>query len=98
MACGDYDNDGDVDIYVTNLGPNTLLRNDGHARFTDVTVQARVGHAGWGTSAAFLDFDADGDLDLFACNYLRWSLSSERDCFSEMCANPKTLIPSEIFW
>ena len=86
VAAGDYDNDGDVDLYVTNLGANTLLRNDGGWHFTDVTAKAGVGHAGWGTSATFLDFDADGDLDLFACNYLRWSMATERDCYGEMGA------------
>ncbi len=80
VACGDYDNDGDVDLYVTNVGPNVLLRNDGHGRFTDVTGAAGVGDAGWGASAAFVDYDNDGDLDLYVCNYLRWSPETERHC------------------
>ena len=65
VAAGDYDNDGDIDLYVTNLGSNVLLRNDGAGRFTDVTVKAGVGDPGWGTAATFLDLDNDGDLDLF---------------------------------
>ena len=80
VACGDYDNDGDVDLYVTNVGPNVLLRNDGHGRFTDVTGAAGVGDASWGASAAFVDYDNDGDLDLYVCNYLRWSPETEREC------------------
>ncbi|NIM64272.1 MAG: hypothetical protein GTN89_08925, partial [Acidobacteria bacterium] len=80
VATGDYDDDGDVDLYVTNYGPNVLLRNDGGGRFSDVTTVAAVGHAGWGTSAAFVDHDADGDLDLFFANYVNWSLANERDC------------------
>ncbi|MFB3138673.1 MAG: CRTAC1 family protein [Phycisphaerales bacterium] len=84
VACGDYDNDGDVDLYVTNVGPNVLLRNEGDGRFTDVTGQAGVGHPGWGSSAAFVDYDHDGDLDLYVCNYLNWSVATEIDCFNEM--------------
>ncbi|MDH3626693.1 MAG: CRTAC1 family protein [Acidobacteriota bacterium] len=82
VAAGDYDDDGDVDLYVTNYGPNVLLRNEGGGRFADVTVAAGVGHRGWGTSAAFVDYDADGDLDLFFTNYVNWSLTDERDCYN----------------
>ena len=66
-ACaGDYDNDGWVDLYVTNFGPNVLYRNRGHGTFTDVTrAAARRGPAMWSTSCAFADLDQDGDLDLF---------------------------------
>ncbi len=81
VACGDYDNDGDVDLYVTNVGKNVLLRNDGGGRFSDVTVAAGVGDAGWGASASFLDYDADGDLDVFVVNYLHWSMANEIDCY-----------------
>ena len=80
VAAGDYDDDGDVDLYVTNYGPNVLLRNEGGGRFSDITAAAGVGHPGWGTSAAFVDHDADGDLDLFFTNYVNWSLANERDC------------------
>ena len=82
VAAGDYDNDGDVDLYVTNLGPNALLRNDGAGRFTDVTVEAGVGDPGWSTAATFLDLDNDGDLDLFVVNYLNWTPALERDCYA----------------
>jgi hypothetical protein len=82
VAAGDYDNDGDVDLYVTNLGPNVLLQNDGSGRFTDVTEPAGVGGSGWSTSAAFLDYDADGDLDLAVARYIDWSSATERPCFS----------------
>ncbi len=80
VAAGDYDQDGDVDLYVTNVGPNVLLRNDGAGRFTDVSVPAGVGDPGWGASAAFVDHDADGDLDLFVTNYLNWSVETELTC------------------
>jgi len=72
-ATGDYDGDGDLDLYVTNVGPNALYRNDGDGKFTDVTAEAAVGHDGWGTSTTFVDYDGDGDLDLFAANYIVWS-------------------------
>ena len=81
VAAGDYDNDGDVDLYVTNTGPNALLRNDGDGRFVNVAPSARVADPGWGSAAAFLDLDADGDLDLFVVNYINWSPALERDCY-----------------
>jgi hypothetical protein len=81
-ATGDYDGDGDVDLYVTNLGANRLLRNDGAGKFVDVTDEAEVGDPSWSTAATFADFDRDGDLDLFVVNYVHWSLAVERDCFS----------------
>lgn len=81
VTAGDYDNDGDVDLYVTNVGPNVLLRNDGKGHFEDVSAAAGVDHPGFGTAAAFLDLDRDGDLDLFVVNYVDWERSMERDCF-----------------
>ena len=67
MGCvfGDYDNDGDLDLYVTNYEQNVLYRNNSDGTFTDVTAEARVGDARWGTGAAFGDYDNDGDLDLY---------------------------------
>jgi hypothetical protein len=74
VAVGDFDNDGWDDLYITALGENYLLRN-GQGRFTDIT--ATSGTAGqasdWSTAAAFLDYDNDGDLDLFVGNYVQWS-------------------------
>jgi hypothetical protein len=81
VAAGDYDNDGDVDLYVTNLEANVLLRNDGTGRFEDVTEAAGVGDPSWSTAATFLDLDADDDLDLFVVNYLHWTKSIEQDCY-----------------
>jgi hypothetical protein len=80
-AAGDYDNDGDVDLYVTNLGPNRLLRNNGQGQFEEVSAVAGVDHDGFGTAAAFVDLDRDGDLDLFLVNYVDWDPSIEKDCF-----------------
>ena len=78
-AAGDYDNDGDTDIYIANLGRNTLLRND-EGQFTDVTEMAGLGDDGWGSAAAFVDIDLDGDLDLYSGNYLEWSPETEITC------------------
>lgn len=82
VATGDYDNDGDVDLYVTNLGANVLLRNDGRGQFEDVSESAGVADPNWSTAAAFVDADGDGDLDLFVVNYLNWSLAVEKECMS----------------
>ena len=71
VAVGDYDNDGDLDFYVNNYGPNALYRNNGDGTFTDATKQAGVanGHQ-VGAGACFLDVDKDGDLDLYVSNYV----------------------------
>lgn len=81
-ATGDYDNDGDVDVYLTGLRANVLLQNDGRGHFTDVTQRAGTAGAGWSTSATFVDIDADGRLDLFVTRYLDWRLEAERECYS----------------
>jgi len=81
-ATGDYDNDGDVDLYVTNFGNNILYRNDGNGRFTDVTRTAGVDDDRWSTSAAFLDYDRDGDLDLVVLNYVDFTVKGSKHCFA----------------
>lgn len=75
VAVGDYDNDGHVDVFVSALGPNRLFRNRGNGTFEDVTASAGVAgdDSRWSTSCGWVDFDNDGDLDLFVCNYLDWS-------------------------
>ena len=72
VAVGDYDNDGRLDLYVTALGPNILYRNNGDGTFADVTSKAGVAGGGneWSTSTGFLDYDRDGDLDLYVANYV----------------------------
>jgi predicted nucleotidyltransferase len=81
VATGDYDNDGDTDLYVTALGPNTLYRNNGNGTFTDVTAAAGVDDPRWSTAATFVDYDRDGDLDLFVANYLDFSVAANKQCF-----------------
>ncbi len=74
VTCADYNNDGNIDLYVTNFGTNVLYRNNGDSTFTDVTASAGVGDPGWSSSACFVDYNADGHLDLFVVNYLVYSL------------------------
>jgi hypothetical protein len=70
VSAGDFDNDGDLDLYVTNYGPNVLYRNDGDGTFTDVTAAAGVGDERWSSCSTFFDADGDGDLDLYVTNYV----------------------------
>ncbi|MGI8732560.1 MAG: CRTAC1 family protein [Pyrinomonadaceae bacterium] len=80
VAVADYDNDGNVDIYITCVGPNHLFRNLGNGKFTDVTARAGVGDPGFSTSAAWFDYDNDGKLDLFVANYVEWSAATDQFC------------------
>ncbi len=75
VAAGDIDADGDVDLYVTNVGRDHLYRNRGDGTFEDVTEAAGVSVDGWSTSASFVDVDRDGDLDLYVCRYLDYDPS-----------------------
>lgn len=77
VAVGDYDNDGYADLFVTAVGRSRLFHNvpDGHGgrRFEDVTNQCGIVDQGWATSAAWVDYDRDGKLDLFVCHYVDWT-------------------------
>ena len=74
VTVGDYDNDGDQDLYVTNFGPNVLYRNNGDRTFTDVTAQAGVANGNKvGAGASFFDMEGDGDLDLYVANYVNFT-------------------------
>jgi hypothetical protein len=75
IAVGDYDNDGHVDVFLTGIGGNRLFHNEGSGKFRDVTTQAGITTRSndWSTSAAWVDIENDGDLDLFVCNYVQWS-------------------------
>ncbi len=72
VAAGDFDNDGYVDLYVTNYDHNILYHNNGNGTFTDVTATAGVASFSWSTSAAFLDYDRDGLLDLAVVHYVQF--------------------------
>ena len=88
VAAGDFDNDGWADLYVTGVNRNVLYRNERGERFRDVTERAGVagikdGKKLWSVGAAWLDYDNDGDLDLFVANYLDWSPANNRVCGAE---------------
>ena len=79
MGCsaGDYDNDGDADLFVANFGPNVLYRNEG-GRFADVTAAVIPDRdRSWSTGSAFADYDLDGDLDLYVANYLDYQFETD---------------------
>jgi hypothetical protein len=81
VAIGDYNNDGYDDIFVTALGQNHLFRNNGNGTFTDVTKQAGLfGPNEFSTSAAWVDYDRDGHLDLVVSNYVQWSPQTDIYC------------------
>lgn len=80
VAVGDYDGDGDPDIYVTQYPNSILYHNNGDGTFTDVTEKARLAALGWGTSAVWFDYDNDGRLDLFVCRFADFSRSKNIYC------------------
>jgi len=79
-ATGDYDNDGDADLFVTSYGSAVLYRNNGDGTFSDVTADSKLTAQGFLTSAGFLDYDHDGNLDLFVCRYMHWNFASNIYC------------------
>ncbi len=81
VATGDYDGDGIVDLYLTNFGPNRLLRGLGDCRFEDRTAAAGAGEDRLSVPATFFDADGDGDLDLYVGNYVDYAVASDRPCF-----------------
>jgi hypothetical protein len=97
-ATGDIDNDGWVDLYVTALGANRMLRNNGNGTFSDVTARTGTDDPRWSTSATFFDYDRDGWLDLFVANYVQYAPDMKRACFSAGSArdycNPAVYTPA----
>ncbi len=85
VTVGDIDNDGDPDLYILNLGPNELWRNDsepGAIRFTNITAGSNTADPRWSAAASFFDFDADGLLDLFVGNYVEFRVAIHKTCSS----------------
>ncbi len=82
VCFGDVDNDSDVDMHVTNFGPDVLLRNNGDGTFEDVTLAAGIDNPEWSSSCAFADYDRDGCLDLYVANYVAYSTDGGVVCGS----------------
>src|SRR6266404_3799017 len=80
VTVGDFDNDGNDDIYIKCLGANHLFRNLGNGKFQDVTAKAGVADPGFSTSAVWFDYDNDGKLDLFVAHYVTWSVETDQYC------------------
>jgi enediyne biosynthesis protein E4 len=96
VAVGDYDNDGFPDILVTCVGQNRLFHNTGKGTFVDVTNSSGLGkRQAFSTSALWFDYDRDGLLDLFVCNYVKWS--PEHDVFCSLDGKHKSYCTPEAY-
>ena len=96
VAVGDYNNDGFPDMLVTCVGQNHLFKNTGRGRFIDVTrASGLAGRSAFSTSALWIDYDRDGFLDLFVCNYVKWS--PERDVFCSLDGRHKSYCTPEAY-
>jgi len=96
VAVGDYNNDGFPDILITCVGQNRLFRNTGKGTFVDVTTSSGLGkREGFSTSALWFDYDRDGLLDLFVCNYVKWS--PEHDVFCSLDGKHKSYCTPEAY-
>ncbi len=96
VAVGDYNNDGHQDVLVTCVGQNRLFQNNGKGAFVDVTSKSGLGNrTAFSTSAMWFDFDRDGLLDLFVCNYVRWS--PEHDVFCSLDGKRKSYCTPEAY-
>ena len=96
VAVGDYNNDGFPDILVTCVGQNRLFRNTGKGTFVDVTKSSGLGNRlAFSTSAMWFDYDRDGHLDLFVCNYVKWS--PEHDVFCSLDGKHKSYCTPEAY-
>ena len=80
VAIGDYDNDGRDDVYITALDGDHLFHNEGDGHFRDVTKESGIRNAAFSASAAWLDYDRDGKLDLFVANYVQWTPQGDLWC------------------
>ncbi|HEY7447674.1 MAG TPA: CRTAC1 family protein [Vicinamibacterales bacterium] len=96
VAVGDWNNDGFPDLFVTCVGQSRLFRNTGKGTFVDITRASGLdGRQAFSTSALWFDFDRDGLLDLFVCNYVRWSV--EHDVFCSLDGKQKSYCTPEAY-
>jgi len=96
VAVGDYNNDGFPDVLITGVGQNRLFQNTGKGQFLDVTEKAGLGgRSAFSTSAAWFDYDRDGQLDLFVCNYVQWA--PEHDIFCSVDGTHKSYCTPEAY-
>jgi len=96
VAIGDYNNDGFPDIFITCVGQSRLFRNTGKGTFQDATKSAGLlNKLGFSTSAVWFDYDRDGLLDLFVCNYVRWT--AEHDVFCSLDGKHKSYCTPEAY-
>jgi hypothetical protein len=93
ITAGDFDNDGNEDLYVTNYDSAILYHNNGNGTFTDVTAKAGVNNPNFGTGAAFLDYDHDGRLDLFVGNYLKYDPANRQYYSAQQYPGPLEYAP-----
>ena len=96
VAVADYNNDGHPDVLITGVGQNRLFQNTGKGTFVDVTAKAGLGgRSAFSTSAMWFDFDRDGHLDLFVCNYVKWA--GEHDVFCSVDGKHKSYCTPEAY-
>jgi hypothetical protein len=96
VAVGDFNNDGFPDVFITCVGQNRLFRNTGKGTFVDVTRASGLGgREAFSTSAMWIDIDRDGLLDLFVCNYVRWT--AEHDVFCSLDGKQKSYCTPEAY-
>jgi hypothetical protein len=96
VAVADFDNDGHTDLFITCVGQNRLFRNTGKGTFVDVTrTSGLAGRSAFSTSALWVDYDRDGLLDLFVCNYVKWS--ADHDVFCSLDGKQKSYCTPEAY-
>ena len=96
VTVADVDNNGDPDLFLTNIGGNVLYLNNGDGTFRDATASSHLGGLFWSCGAAFLDYDGDGMLDLYVANYGRWPQEGQRPFCGDASRNLRTICTPEL--
>jgi len=81
-SAADFDDDGDLDLYVLNYGPNVFYRNNGDGTFTDISLASGLADPNWSLSSPWFDYDNDGDLDVYVANYLEYDSGEFRSYYA----------------